>query len=153
MLWEGAQGEGGSATGVIDLDHAAIADRVVDLAPLVGFYRADAVREIAPADEVDRALLYRATLPMQVAAAAHLRGVSGLRDHALGNSVRRSRKPQQRPAGSAADQVGSIGSAARMRRPTPPANSAPTRRSARRTSTKPQRWCMSIEARLLGLTT
>ncbi|WP_420113085.1 phosphotransferase family protein [Pseudactinotalea sp.] len=89
LLWEDAGRDGGRATGLIDLDHAAITDQVVDLAPLVGFYGARAVREIAPADEVERAVSYRATLPLQVAAAAHLRGAISLRDHALGNAIRR----------------------------------------------------------------
>lgn len=93
LLWEDAGGGSGRATGLIDLDHAAMADQVVDLAPLVGFYGADAVREIAPAADVDRAVVYRATLPLQVAAAAHIRGATALRDHALGNFLRRSTPP------------------------------------------------------------
>ncbi|OUE24128.1 phosphotransferase [Clavibacter michiganensis] len=75
--------------GLIDLDHAAAADPAVDAAPLVGSYGAAAVAQIVPADVLARAKAHRASLPLQVAAAAELAGDPALRDHALANFARR----------------------------------------------------------------
>ncbi|MBD7957709.1 aminoglycoside phosphotransferase family protein [Microbacterium sp. Sa4CUA7] len=75
----------GRAHGVIDWDHACVDDPAIDIAPLVGMYGAASVRQIAPAETVSRAMVHRATLPLQVAAAAHSIGHAALRDHALGN--------------------------------------------------------------------
>lgn len=81
--------EGGRVTGLIDWDHACLGDPAIDLAPLVGFHGADAVAGLADADTLARARVHRATLSLQVAAAAHLCGLRSLRDHALGSFVRR----------------------------------------------------------------
>ncbi|GAB2623825.1 phosphotransferase family protein [Pseudactinotalea suaedae] len=91
LLWTARSAGPGRVTGLIDVDHSCLDDQVIDLAPLVGFYGAAAVREIAPAAAVARAVTYRGTLALQVAAAAHLRGSEQLRDHALGNFARRVR--------------------------------------------------------------
>lgn len=82
----------GEVVGWIDLDHACVADLAVDLAPLVGFYGADAVESMAGGDHIDRAMIHRASLPLQVAAAAHLKGYISLRDHALANFTSRHRQ-------------------------------------------------------------
>lgn len=80
----------GRPTGVVDLDHAAWADPAVDVAPLVGAFGADRVAEIVEDEELlERAMHHRASLPLQVAAAAHLVRNVGLRDHALRNFVTR----------------------------------------------------------------
>ena len=78
--------------GLIDLDHACIGDPAIDLAPLIGFHGLEAVSAIAPAAEIRRAMIHRATLSLQVAAAAHLNGSNDLRDHALRNFATRSRQ-------------------------------------------------------------
>ncbi|UQN28264.1 aminoglycoside phosphotransferase family protein [Brachybacterium kimchii] len=75
---------------VIDFDHACIGDPAIDLAPLISFHGAANVAALGPQDEVRRAMLHRATLPLQVASAAHLAGLRSLRDHALGNFERRA---------------------------------------------------------------
>lgn len=80
----------GRPTGLIDLDHAAVGDLALDLAPLVGFHGARAVAPLATHEEVERALHHRATLPLQVAAAAHRAGLDALRDHALAHLSRRA---------------------------------------------------------------
>lgn len=78
-------------TGLIDLDHAAWADPAVDVAPLIGTFGVNRVSEIVEDDELlARAMHHRASLPLQVAAAAHLVGDARLRDHALGNFVGRA---------------------------------------------------------------
>jgi aminoglycoside phosphotransferase (APT) family kinase protein len=78
MLWSD-----GLLGGLIDLDHACWSDPAMDLAPLIGTYGARRVAEIASAAEIDRALYHRASLSLQVAAAAELVGDYPLRDHAL----------------------------------------------------------------------
>lgn len=80
VLWAGRQ-----ISGLIDLDHAAWADPAIDVAPLVGRYGARQVAEIVPDQLLHRAMVHRASLSLQVAAAAELAGRDGLRDHALRN--------------------------------------------------------------------
>lgn len=74
---------------VIDTDHAAWADPAVDLSTLLAFYpRSDLARDVADT-VLDRAVRLRRSLPLQIAAAAHLRGDVALREHALGRAGRR----------------------------------------------------------------
>lgn len=75
--------------GLIDFDNACVADPAVDIAPLIGFYGAANVGGIVDADVLSRAKVMRASLPLQVAAAAALRGDSALQDHALSNFTHR----------------------------------------------------------------
>jgi aminoglycoside phosphotransferase (APT) family kinase protein len=78
------------AVGLIDLDHACLGDPAIDLAPLIGFHGLGAIRLIARPDTLRRAMFHRATLSLQVAAAAHLNGSGELRDHALRNFTSRN---------------------------------------------------------------
>lgn len=75
---------------LIDLDHACIGDPAIDLAPLIGFHGLPAIRPIADRETLRRAMIHRATLSLQVAAAAHLNGSFDLRDHALDNFATRN---------------------------------------------------------------
>lgn len=75
---------------LIDLDHACVGDPAIDIAPLIGFHGFQAIRPIADADTLRRAMIHRATLSLQVAAAAHLNGSYELRDHALNNFTSRN---------------------------------------------------------------
>lgn len=84
LLWDDDR-----AVSMIDFDHAAIADPSIDVASLVSFHGADRVGQIVDADLLWRALVHRATLPLQVAAAAHLASLDNLRNHALSNFRRR----------------------------------------------------------------
>lgn len=86
LLWEGDE-----ITGIIDFDNTCLADPAIDLAPLIGAFGSAAVLEIADAGTVARASVQRASLSLQVAAAAQLAGDVGLRDFALQNFVRRYR--------------------------------------------------------------
>jgi hypothetical protein len=72
-------------SGILDFDHAAVGDAAIDVAPLVGAYGASSVADLAPPPLLRRALIHRATLPLQVAAAAELAGDGPLRDHAVNN--------------------------------------------------------------------
>ncbi|WP_250448228.1 aminoglycoside phosphotransferase family protein [Actinotalea sp. C106] len=81
--------DGGGVVGVIDLDHACVGDPAIDLAGVVAAYGAEAARQVAPKNVVARALVHRASLPLQVAAAAELAGDPALRDHALARAARR----------------------------------------------------------------
>lgn len=85
LLWDG---EG--APGLIDLDNACVGDPAIDFAPLVGQFGAARVADIADADVLERARIYRASLPLQVAAAADFAGDFALRDHALRNFAARA---------------------------------------------------------------
>lgn len=76
-------------TGLLDTDHASWADPAIDVAPLVGVFGADQLRRDVTPEVLRRAMVHRATLPLQVAAAADLAGRATLRDHALGNLARR----------------------------------------------------------------
>lgn len=84
ILWQG-----GAVSGLIDLDHACIGDRGMDLAPLVVFHGAAAVENAFGPALTRRTIAHAASLSLQVAAAAKLVGATALRDHALGNFVRR----------------------------------------------------------------
>lgn len=79
----------GRAVSVIDVDHACLGDPAIDIAPLISFHGASPLASLCSADTLRRAMLHRATLPLQVAASAHLAGLGHLRDHALGNFTRR----------------------------------------------------------------
>lgn len=84
LLWSGD-----SVTGLIDVDGASWADPAIDVAPLVGTFGVLALaKDVAP-EVLQRAMHHRATLPLQVAAAADLAGRAPLRDHALANFARR----------------------------------------------------------------
>ncbi len=84
VLWDA-----GRLIGVIDLDHACWGDPAMDVAPLVGTFTAQRVAELVDALVLDRATLHRASLSLQVAAAAELTGNNRLRDHALQNFITR----------------------------------------------------------------
>lgn len=84
MLWD----ESGTP-GLIDFDNACVADPAIDAAPLIGFYGAANVGEIVDADVLGRAKVYRASLALQVAAAAALGSDHQLQRHALSNFSRR----------------------------------------------------------------
>ena len=86
LLWVG-----NTLSGIIDFDHACIGDPALDIAPLIGVFGSAAVADIADAETIERAKIHRATLSLQVAAAAHLAGDTKLRDHALGNFASRVR--------------------------------------------------------------
>ncbi|HEX2037663.1 MAG TPA: aminoglycoside phosphotransferase family protein [Chloroflexota bacterium] len=77
--------------GVIDLDHACLGDAAMDAATLIGFFGAAAVETVVDSRTLERGMLHRATLALQLAAAAELLGDEPLRDHALGNFVARAR--------------------------------------------------------------
>ncbi|MBO0897010.1 MULTISPECIES: aminoglycoside phosphotransferase family protein [Arthrobacter] len=80
VLWNGP-----GVSGLVDFDNACLGDPAMDLAPLIGAFGAAAVTDIADPDLVSRAQLHRASLSLQVAAAAELAGDGELRDFALGN--------------------------------------------------------------------
>ncbi|WP_354181643.1 phosphotransferase [Arthrobacter sp. UYP6] len=80
VLWSGTE-----ISGLVDFDNACVGDPAMDLAPLVGAFGAAAVADIADAELVARAQLHRASLSLQVAAAAELAGDGYLRDFALDN--------------------------------------------------------------------
>ena len=84
ILWD----ESGTPA-LIDFDNACSADPAIDVAPLIGFYGAAKVGEIVDADVLARAKAYRASLPLQVAAAAALGADRKLQSHALSNFARR----------------------------------------------------------------
>ena len=84
ILWD----ESG-ASGLIDFDNACAADRAIDVAPLIGFYGAAKVEEIVDNEVLARAKVYRASLPLQVAASAALGADRKLQSHALSNFARR----------------------------------------------------------------
>ena len=85
ILWQGGQ-----AASLIDFDHACVGDPANDVAPLVGVYGAAAVASIVEPSMLERAMVHRATLSLQVACAAHLIRQDALRDHALGNFRQRA---------------------------------------------------------------
>ena len=80
IMWTGTQ-----LSGVVDLDNACIGDPAIDLAPLIGAFGSSKVADLADQDTIARARTHRASLPLQVAAAAELVNDSKLRDFALGN--------------------------------------------------------------------
>jgi aminoglycoside phosphotransferase (APT) family kinase protein len=77
----------GCVSGVIDFDHACWGDPAVDVAPLVGAFSAGRVAGLVETAVLHRALIHRASLSLQVAAAAELIGNNGLRDHAVKNFI------------------------------------------------------------------
>lgn len=78
-------------TGVIDFDHATIGDPAIDVAPLIGQFGAAKLAQIYDSEMISRAKLHRASLALQVAAAADLINDAKLRNHALGNFQKRFR--------------------------------------------------------------
>lgn len=86
ILWSGDQ-----IVGLLDVDHACLGDPAIDAATLISFFGAEHVSQIVDQDVIDRAMIHRASLTLQLATAADLLGDSGLRDHALGNFASRSR--------------------------------------------------------------
>jgi aminoglycoside phosphotransferase (APT) family kinase protein len=78
-------------SGVIDFDHATVGDPAMDVAPLIGQFGASKVAEVYDPETVARAKFHRASLPLQVAAAAELVNDTKLRNHALGNFHKRLR--------------------------------------------------------------
>ncbi|MGL5405906.1 MAG: aminoglycoside phosphotransferase family protein [Propionibacteriaceae bacterium] len=87
LLWQQE-----TPTALLDFDSACIASRIVDIAPLVGAFGAQTLTRFLPTDTVERACRYRASLPLQVAAAAHLVGDYLLRDAALTNFCQRAQQ-------------------------------------------------------------
>ena len=79
------------ALGLIDFDNACLGDPAIDIAPLIGIFGSAAVSDVADAEMIRRGRVHRASLSLQVAAAAHLVGDSKLRDHALRNFAARVR--------------------------------------------------------------
>lgn len=80
----------GTATGLIDLDHAAVGDPAIDLAWLVLAYPISELRRDLDARELERARLHRRVGPLQIAASADAIGDTALVAHALGNFARRA---------------------------------------------------------------
>lgn len=81
----------GRIAGVIDFDHATIGDPAIDVAPLIGQFGASKLAQIYDSEMVFRAKLHRASLSLQVAAAADLINDVKLRNHALRNFQKRFR--------------------------------------------------------------
>ncbi|WP_020580114.1 aminoglycoside phosphotransferase family protein [Actinopolymorpha alba] len=86
LRWKGTR-----VVGIIDLDHACMGDPAIDLAALISFFGADQVGQIVDSRTLDRAMIHRASLTLQLAAAAELVGDAGLAAHALRNFIARSR--------------------------------------------------------------
>jgi aminoglycoside phosphotransferase (APT) family kinase protein len=86
VLWQSA-----TARGLIDFDHLAWGDPAIDVAPLVGSFSAAQLSGDFDRELLRRAMFHRASLSLQVAAAAELAGDRALRDHALGNFTGRLR--------------------------------------------------------------
>lgn len=84
ILWR----QGGPAA-LIDWDHACVGDPAIDIAPLIGGHGSSAVSQVVAAEDLERSMIHRATLPLQVAAAAALAGQTALRDHAVQNFTQR----------------------------------------------------------------
>ncbi|MEQ4209449.1 aminoglycoside phosphotransferase family protein [Actinopolymorpha sp. B9G3] len=84
VLWHADQ-----VVGVLDLDHACAGDPAIDAASLISFFGAAQVAPIVDRAILERAMIHRASLTIQLAAAAELLADTGLRDHALTNFVTR----------------------------------------------------------------
>lgn len=80
---------GPAGTALIDPDNAGVGEPETDLAPLLGFYPQDDLSRDFSAARMRRAAEIKRVLPLQVAAAAELAADGSLRDHALGNFLRR----------------------------------------------------------------
>jgi aminoglycoside phosphotransferase (APT) family kinase protein len=92
ILWRDASPEQESAltiSGLIDLDNATVGDPAIDVAPLLGQFGSAVLAGIVSPVLLSRAMLHRATLSLQVAAAAELRGDEALRGFALSNFATR----------------------------------------------------------------
>lgn len=85
LPWEGER-----VVGLLDFDHSCAGDPAIDAATLIGAYGAAAVGEIVDGRTLERGMVHRASLALQLAAAAHELGDGPLRDHALGNFARRA---------------------------------------------------------------
>jgi hypothetical protein len=85
VLWRS-----GAPSGLIDFDNLAWGDPAIDVAPLVGQFSAVQLSRDFDREILRRAMFHRASLPLQVAAAAELAGDGALRDHALGNFADRA---------------------------------------------------------------
>lgn len=111
LLWGGSVGgaggvgSAGGVSGLIDFDHACVGDPAMDVASLISFFGAAAVGSVIDPPTLERGMLHRASLTLQLAAAAELLGDDALREHALGNFVSRTRAGTvydpggQRPSG------------------------------------------------------
>jgi len=75
--------------GLIDWDHACLGDPAIDVAPLISWHGVGALETVFDRSLLRRAMIHRATLSLQVAAAAQLVDSADLRDHALGNFAAR----------------------------------------------------------------
>ncbi len=84
VLWTGA-----TVSGLIDVDHASWGDPAIDVAPLIGAFGVSQLAADFEPEVLQRGMYHRATLSLQVAAAAQLADRTGLRDHALENFARR----------------------------------------------------------------
>jgi hypothetical protein len=95
--------EGSSAPSIIDTDNAAWADPATDIAPLLSHYPAEDLSPDFPPLILQRAVLIKRSLALQIAAAGETAGDTELRDHALRNFARRipaaNRTHQGRPFG------------------------------------------------------
>lgn len=89
LLWNGDDVDG--IAGLIDFDHGCVGDPAMDAAPLIGFFGAAAVESVVDLPTLERGMLHRASLSLQVAAAGELLGDDALRDHALANFAARTR--------------------------------------------------------------
>lgn len=87
ILWHGD-----AVSGLIDLDHSCIGDHAMDLAPLVVLHGVAVIEDAYGPVLTRRATTHAASLSLQIASAAELAGAVSLRDHALGNFVRRYRQ-------------------------------------------------------------
>jgi hypothetical protein len=86
VIWQGS-----TASGLIDFDHLGLGDPAIDIAPLVGKFSIAELSADFESEILRRAMIHRASLPLQVAAAAELAGNAELRDYAPGNFTHRSR--------------------------------------------------------------
>jgi len=84
LLWLGDR-----IAGLLDVDTACVGDPAIDVAQLLGAFDPDDVERMTGAAVFSRAIVHKRTLPLQVAAAAHLAGNPVLRDRALANFVER----------------------------------------------------------------
>jgi hypothetical protein len=76
---------------LIDFDHLGRGDPAIDVAPLLGQFSAATLGGDFAPELIRRAMIHRASLSLQVAAAAEVAGNAPLRDHALGNFADRVR--------------------------------------------------------------
>lgn len=79
----------GQVPGIVDLDNACVGDPALDLAPLISQFGSNRVADLASRETVARAKTYRASLSLQVAAAAELVEDWKLKEFALSNFLKR----------------------------------------------------------------